>query len=292
MIVNSPSWLPCSSSSASRSAASPGAQSPEPVNTLTPTEKSAGWTLLFDGKSTSAWRGYKKPDMDGLRWKRDGSLALPAGDGSDTLGQRDIISAQPFDVFDLACEWRVAPGRNSGVKCFVTENTDSAFGHQYQIIDGAHEDAALREVRRQTASFYDVLAAPAATPFPASRSSTRAVVVTGNHVEHWLNGAKVLEYPLDTDILRAAIEDSKFKDAPRLRQAHSRAPAVAGPRRRRMFAEHQGPAALRPRPGSRPQAPGYGLQAQAVWASGHTCRQAVARSLHPVLPCIFRSAPT
>jgi hypothetical protein len=195
-------------------AASPGAQSPEPVNTLTPTEKSAGWALLFDGKSTSAWRGYKKPDMGGLRWTiEDGCLALPSGEGADTRGQRDIITAQQFDDFELAWEWRIAKGGNSGVKYFVTENNESAIGHEYQVIDGAHPDAALRQGRRQTAAFYDVLAAPGATPFPAPAFNRGRVVVKGNHVEHWLNGAKVLEYTLDTDALRAAIADSKFKDA-------------------------------------------------------------------------------
>ena len=161
-----PARLPPWSSSASRSRRA-RAQSPEPVNTLTPTEKSAGWTLLFDGKSTSAWRGYKKPDMAGLRWKvEDGCLALPAGEGADTRGQRDIITTQQFDDFELAWEWRIAKGGNSGVKYFVTENNESAIGHEYQVIDGAHPDAGLREGRRQTAAFYDVLAAPGATPFP------------------------------------------------------------------------------------------------------------------------------
>ena len=154
-------------------AASPGAQSPDPVNALTPAEKSAGWTLLFDGKSTSAWRGYKKPDMAGLRWKiEDGCLALPAGEGADTRGQRDIITTQQFDDFELAWEWRIGKGGNSGVKYFVTENNESAIGHEYQVIDGAHPDAGLREGRRQTAAFYDVLAAPAAKPFPAPAFNT------------------------------------------------------------------------------------------------------------------------
>jgi hypothetical protein len=195
--------------------ASPHAQSSGALNTLTPAEKSAGWILLFDGKSMDAWRGYKKPDTTGLRWKvADGCLALPSGEGSDTRGQRDIITKQQFDNFELTWDWRIGKGGNSGVKYFVTENNESAIGHEYQVIDGAHEDAGLREGRRQTAAFYDVLAAPGAKPQPTPAFNTGRVLVKGNHVEHWLNGAKVLEYELDTDKLRAAITDSKFKGVP------------------------------------------------------------------------------
>jgi hypothetical protein len=195
------------------SAALSHAQRPGAPDTLTSAEKSSGWVLLFDGTATDAWRGYKKADMSGLRWKvEEGCLALPAGEGADTRGQRDIITKQQFDDFELSWDWRIAKGGNSGVKYFVTEKYDAAIGHEYQVIDGAHADAALRQGRRQTAAFYDVLAAPAASPRPAPSFNTGRVLVKGNHVEHWLNGTKVLEYELDTDALRAKIADSKFKD--------------------------------------------------------------------------------
>ena len=70
----------------------------------------------------------------------DGALCIPHDDGSDTLGQRDIVSSDEFDTFDLSFEWKVGPGSNSGLKYFVTENRDAAIGHEYQIID----DAAAR----------------------------------------------------------------------------------------------------------------------------------------------------
>ena len=129
-------------------------------------------------------------------------------------GQRDIITTRQFDDFELSWDWRIGKGGNSGVKYFVTEKHESAIGHEYQVIDGAHPDAGLREGRRQTAAFYDVLAAPGAKPRPTPSFNTGRVLVKGNHVEHWLNGAKVLEYELDTDALRAKIADSKFKDIP------------------------------------------------------------------------------
>jgi hypothetical protein len=182
-------------------------------NQLTEAEKKEGWALLFDGKAIQSWRGYQKPDMAGLRWiVQDGCLALPASDGTDTRGERDIISTKQYGDFDLAWEWRISEGGNSGVKYLVTEGRPAALGHEYQVIDDArHADAAKRDSRR-TGSFYDVLAAPTAKPRPAGEFNQSRILLKGNHVEHWLNGAKILEYELDSDALRKAIADSKFKD--------------------------------------------------------------------------------
>jgi len=138
-------------------------------------------------------------------------LTLPANDGKDTRGARDIISTDTFDLFDLSWAWRIAPGGNSGLKYFVLEDQDSAIGHEYQMIDDArHPDAQKRDSRR-TGSFYDVIAAPAAKSRPAGELNQSRVLVQGKHVEHWLNGAKILEYELDSEPLRTAIANSKFK---------------------------------------------------------------------------------
>jgi hypothetical protein len=185
----------------------------ETANRLTAAEKKAGWELLFDGKAIDQWRGYQKKDMTGLRWiARDGCLALPPADGHDTKGARDIVSRREYDDFELTWEWRIAPGGNSGVKYFVTEDRPAALGHEYQTIDDQrHPDASKRDSRR-TGSFYDVLPAPAAKPRPAGEFNQSRVLVKGNHVEHWLNGAKILEYELGSEALKKAIADSKFKD--------------------------------------------------------------------------------
>ena len=184
-----------------------------PANTLTPAERAAGWRLLFDGSSLGGWRGYRKPDPSGTRWRvTDGALCIPHDDGSDTLGQRDIVSGDEFDTFDLDFEWKVGPGSNSGLKYFVTENRDAAIGHEYQIIDDQrHEDAKVAGGERQTASFYDVKAASSHPTRPIGEWNHSRVLVTGNHVEHWLNGVKVLEYELGSPAMTAAVEDSKFK---------------------------------------------------------------------------------
>src|SRR5687767_988418 len=119
-----------------------------------------GWTNLFDGKSLQGWRGYKAADASKTRWQvEDGTLTVGAADGSDTRGARDLISTGTYDNFELAFEWKVAPGGNSGVKYFVLEDRDAAIGHEYQIIDDEkHADAKIG-AHRQTAAFYDVLPA-------------------------------------------------------------------------------------------------------------------------------------
>ena len=98
-------------------------QSTATHNQLTAEEQHAGWKLLFDGHSLAGWRGYKRPDAAGTRWKvEDGFLTLPANDGKDTQGARDIISTDTFEQFELTWEWRIAQAGNSGVKYFVLED--------------------------------------------------------------------------------------------------------------------------------------------------------------------------
>jgi hypothetical protein len=174
------------------------------------------WTPLFDGKSLAGWRGYKKTDATETRWKvENGTLTLPANDGKDTRGARDIITTDTYDNFDLRWEWKAAPGANSGVKYFVLEDQNSAIGHEYQIIDDAkHPDAQIGP-HRQTAAFYDVLQAADRPIKPAGEWNVSEVRAHGTHIEHWLNGKKVLQYELDSPDLRAAIAKSKFKDIAR-----------------------------------------------------------------------------
>jgi hypothetical protein len=183
----------------------------------------AGESSLFDGKSLAGWRGYKKTDAAGGRWTiQDGTLTLPPKDGRDTRGARDIISAETFDLFELTWEWKVAQGANSGLKYFVLEDRDSAIGHEYQLIDDERHPDAKIGPHRQTAAFYDVLAAkiPPAPGLkkPAGewnssqiRVAPSRVVKGGTRVYHYLNGVRVLEYELDSPELDAAIEKSKFK---------------------------------------------------------------------------------
>ena len=182
------------------------------LNSLTAAEKKAGWILLFDGKTLDAWRGYKRENIADSRWKAvDGTLAVSPDNGRDTHGQRDIITKDTFEQFDLTFDWKVAQGGNSGLKYFILEDRDSAIGHEYQLIDDErHADAKIGS-HRQTAAFYDVLPATDRPSKPAGEWNTSRIVVHGQTVEHWLNGKKVLQYELNSPALAAAIDKSKFK---------------------------------------------------------------------------------
>ena len=175
-----------------------------------------GFKPLFDGKTLSGWRGYKKPDSTETRWKVESGLVTVPGTGEgDTKGQRDLITDATYDQFDLKWEWKIAQGGNSGLKYFVLEDQNSAIGHEYQMIDDErHADAKIGP-HRQTAAFYDVLQASDRPMKPAGEWNSSEVIVKGTHVEHWLNGKRVLQYELDSPALRAAVAKSKFKDIAR-----------------------------------------------------------------------------
>lgn len=188
----------------------------EPANTLSAAEKKAGWTLLFDGKTLNGWRGYKKTDASGTRWKvEDGLLTVDPGLGKDTHGQMDIVTTGTYDRFELTWEWRIAEGGNSGLKYFVLEDQNSAIGHEYQLIDDERHPDAKIGPHRQTAALYDVLVAENRPLKPAGQFNQSRIVSNGTTVEHYLNGTKVLQYELDSPALRAAIAKSKFKDIAR-----------------------------------------------------------------------------
>ena len=177
-------------------------------NQLSSEEKASGWKLLFDGHSTEGWRGYGKDSFPAKGWKvEEGMLKKVAGEQGG-----DIITRQQFNNFDLRWDWRIAPKGNNGVKYLVTEARRGAPGHEYQMIDDeGHPDGKLGP-KRQTASFYDVLppAADRKLNQPGEWNSSR-ILVQGNHVEHWLNGARVLEYELGSAAVKEAVGFSKFK---------------------------------------------------------------------------------
>ena len=179
-------------------------------NQLTDAEKQAGWKLLFDGKTTQGWRGYGKQTFPDKGWTvEDGILKKVA-----KVRGGDIITGETFGDFDLSWEWRISLAGNNGIKYLVTEDRPSAPGHEYQMIDDQRHPDAKVGPHRATSSFYDVLPPADDKPLkPVGEWNLSRVVVQGNHVEHWLNGKKVLEYELGSDALNAAIAKSKFKNS-------------------------------------------------------------------------------
>ena len=190
------------------SASAPIAALAADSNTLTDAEKSGGWKLLFDGKTLAGWTNFKKTTPPEKGWEiQDGWLHHIA-----KAGGGDIVSAEKYSEFELSWEWRITEGGNSGLKYFISDDRKGgAVGHEYQMLDDDKHPDGKKGLNRQTAALYDVLD-PVNRPVkkPGETNQSR-VLVKGMHVEHWLNGAKVLEYELGSDALKAAIAKSKFK---------------------------------------------------------------------------------
>jgi hypothetical protein len=182
------------------------------ANQLTKKEKAAGWKLLFDGQSTQGWRCFRKQSFPDKGWVVEDGWLHCLGKGSGNKGGGDIITDDEFGDFELQWEWRLAPAGNSGVKYFVLETRNEALGHEYQMIDDERAPGVDKGNPKQlTASFYAVLA-PAPPPLrPLGEINSSRILVKGNHVEHWLNGTMVLEYECGSEVVKAAVAESKFK---------------------------------------------------------------------------------
>lgn len=188
-------------------------------NTLSQQEKLNGVSLLWDGKTTSGWRGAYDSQFPKKGWEiKDGVLTVTKGDGAESENGGDIVTEKTFGAFDLQFEFRLTEGANSGVKYFVTEtegNKGSAIGLEYQLLDDAkHPDAKQGVVGNRTmASLYDLI--PSVKIRRDERAigtwnSGRIVVYPDNRVEHWLNGSKVVEYQRGTPIYHALVARSKY----------------------------------------------------------------------------------
>lgn len=183
-----------------------GQTSSSSMNTLTPKEQADGWRLLFDGKTTAGWRGYRQPQLPDGWQVVDGELTRVAR-------AADIITVDQFGDFDLKLEWRIPANGNSGIFFRVTED-DPVMWHtapEVQIIDNAYNISALKPAQ-YTGANYDL--------HPPLRDATRPIgswnearlLVQGAHVEHWINGVKVVAYELWTPDWERLVRESKFKE--------------------------------------------------------------------------------
>lgn len=191
-------------------------------NNLTSYEKQNGWRLLFDGKTNTGWRsatGESFPTKPGGWVVRDGTMTILGSKGGEAANVGDIVTKEQFSTFDLSFEFRMSTGANSGVKYFVTLQEDthgqSAIGLEYQILDDkVHPDAKLgRNGDRTLASLYDLIPANKPERFirPIGAWNTgRIIVYPNNHVEHYLNGVKVLEYERGSKEFKDLVAISKY----------------------------------------------------------------------------------
>ncbi len=188
-------------------------------NTLSATERGEGWELLWDGRTTRGWRSAKGAAFPAEGWEiRDGVLSVVETGGAESRAGGDIVTDRTFAAFDLRVDFRLSPGANSGIKYYVDTELNraegSAIGLEFQLLDDAtHPDAkAGRDGNRTIGSLYDLIPAAADKRVnPIGEWNEARIVSTGRHVEHWLNGAKVLEYERGSEAFRTLVAGSKYK---------------------------------------------------------------------------------
>jgi hypothetical protein len=196
------------------------------TNRLTGRETREGWRLLWDGKTTKGWRGAKLSEFPEKGWKIDnGILSVEPAAGEESANGGDIITVDQYGNFILSVDFKFTEGSNSGIKYFVdpdlNQGEGSAIGCEYQILDDAkHPDAgAGADGNRTLASLYDLIPANAFFYAPHEQVAKRVnnynwnratIVVEGDHVEHYLNGIKVVQYERRTQMWKALVARSKY----------------------------------------------------------------------------------
>ena len=197
-------------------------------NKILAAEEKDGWKLLWDGKTTDAWRGARLDEFPDKGWKiEDGVLSVLSSGGEESAAGGDIVTKELYGDFELKVDFKLTEGANSGIKYFVDTDINkgpgSSIGLEYQILDDErHPDAKLgnHDGSRTVASLYDLIQADPNKPINAiGEWNTAHLIVKDNHVEHWLNGAKVLEYERKSDDYKKLVSESKYKKWPKFGEA-------------------------------------------------------------------------
>ena len=190
-------------------------------NTLTAAEQAAGWKLLWDGKTTDGWRGARLDRFPEKGWSiKNGELIVHKAGGGESTNGGDIVTTRTYRNFMLSVDFKITNGANSGIKYFVdpemNKGAGSAIGCEFQILDDErHPDAKLGvKGNRKLGSLYDLIPAPEQKPFNIGVWNTALIIVRGRHVEHWLNGVRLLQYNRDDEEWNALVAYSKYKDWP------------------------------------------------------------------------------
>ncbi|MEQ9264949.1 MAG: DUF1080 domain-containing protein [Balneolaceae bacterium] len=195
-------------------------------NSLTHSQADWGWELLYDGQNVDKWRSARSDDFpfseEGTGWDVDGgTITIHESGGAESEDAGDIVTRELFDNFELWVDFKITPGSNSGIKYFVDANlnqgTGSSIGLEYQVLDDVlHPDAKLgaQEGSRTLASLYDLIKAEGKQPNPIGEWNHAKIISNGDHVEHWLNGRKVLEYDRNTPEFQKLVDESKYSKWP------------------------------------------------------------------------------
>jgi len=185
-------------------------------------EKREGYKFLFDGKTTKGWRGAKLDSFPKSGWSvKDGILTVQESGGGESAAGGDIVTVDKYSNFELHVDFKITPGANSGIKYFVdpelNKGKGSSIGLEFQILDDArHPDAKKgnHPGSRGVSCLYDLIESDNCikAPNPIGQWNHAMVLSKGNHVEHWLNDRKVLEYDRKTPEFRKLVQESKYKN--------------------------------------------------------------------------------
>ncbi|GAB3009472.1 DUF1080 domain-containing protein [Niabella terrae] len=176
-----------------------------------------GWESLFDGKTLSGWHGYNRGDATVKNWTIiDGALVCLGAAAHDTGG--DIVTNKQYENFELAWEWKVDKGSNSGVMYHVIEDKKYhgpyETGPEYQIIDDVNFPGKLEEWQQAGADYAMHVAGPNKKLKPVGEWNNSRIIYNKGHVEHWLNGQKIVEFQAYTEDWKKKRTTGKWKDYP------------------------------------------------------------------------------
>jgi hypothetical protein len=197
-------------------------------NKLTIDEKKNGWELLWDGKTSDGWRGAKLDEFPKKGWQLgNDELTVLESDGAEAAAGGDIVTTELYGDFELQVDFKITKGANSGIKYYVDTDLNkgpgSSIGLEFQILDDEnHPDAKLgnHEGSRTIASLYDLIKAdPNKLVNPIGEWNSAYIISKNNHVEHWLNGVKVLDYERKSPEYRKLVSESKYTDWPNFGEA-------------------------------------------------------------------------
>ncbi len=190
-------------------------------NTLSEGQKKAGWKLLFDGKTTSGWKNFKKETI-GASWVvENGTLSLATNKKPDGAWQvkdgGDIISENVYTNFEFEIDWKIQSCGNSGIMYLVSDSDEYDYpwmtGPEMQVLDNTcHPDARI--IKHRAGDLYDIEESKYVTVKAAGEWNKARVVVNNGKLEHWLNGVKVVDTELWTEEWVENLKSTKWKDYP------------------------------------------------------------------------------
>jgi hypothetical protein len=194
-------------------------------NKLTEDEKKDGWALLFDGKTLDGWRDFKGDStVVNAPWKAEDGTLTSLGLGSDSTGY--IVTTKEYENFIVSFDWKISEGGNSGFLYHVVERPELKVpyvtGPEYQLIDDIGFPSKIEEWQKAGADYAMYVCDTTKKVLKSIGEWNNSKIVFDNgHVEHWLNGQKVLEFEAWTDDWFARKGSGKWDNAPEYGLARS-----------------------------------------------------------------------